>query len=237
MTSPLDHRGFWKAYLAVLLSFVASRLLLQTDLLMTAPLGTAATAAFGVPGRLMFIDAIIVFALAPVVSVSVSRQAEEPARQAMLSQCLALTLVLSLPVTGLGLLIYPTMVKSLVADTEIRALAQQAVFWSTLSIPVRMLACMTTLGLFAKGQGQRLPCIYGLTLTANAGLDALFIHGLGLGVAGAFMATFLVSSMELTCLLVILRGRSGSLPFAKFDTAFCRTMLGQGSKEFLRLVS
>lgn len=74
MSKSLNLAAFWKAYFAVFLSFVTSRLLLQTDILMLTPLGLEATAAFAVPGRLMVIDAIIAFALGPVISVAISRE-------------------------------------------------------------------------------------------------------------------------------------------------------------------
>ncbi len=237
MTRPMELGAFWKAYSAMLASFITNRLLLQTDLLMVAPLGPAATAAFGVPGRLMVLDAILVFALAPVVTTAISRQGSRAEKQAILTGSLSWTLALSLLATVAGLLVYPRVVDLLVADPGIRALARVAVRWMTLSIPVRMLACIATMGLFACGEGRRLVSIYGLTLTVNAGLDWFLIHRLGLGLGGAFLATLLVSSLELAWLLAIIAKQVGRFPLSGFSLHWAGNLMGQAGAEFLRLVS
>ena len=237
MNPPLNARAFWEVYGTVLLSFMTSRLLLQTDLLMVAGLGPEATAAFGVPGRLMVIDAVAVYALAPVVSIAVSREEEKRKRHAILASSLGLTFALAILLSSIGMWLYPRVVDALVADSGTRLLAREAVFWMTLSIPVRMLACIATMGLFACGQGGRMMVIYLVTLSANAGLDWMLIYRFGLGFKGAYLATFIVSSIELLWLMVLVQGLAGRFPISSFTLDWFRKTVGNVGAEFLRLTS
>jgi Na+-driven multidrug efflux pump len=158
----LDLSSFWKAYFAVFLSFVTNRLLLQTDILMLTPLGQAATAAFAIPGRLMIIDTIIAFALGPVVSVAVSRAITLEEKYATIKSALGLTLILSLLLVCIGLLIYPWAVDYFVVDTSTKGLATTGVLWMTVSIPIRILAFIASMSLFACQQGRQVSYIYSL---------------------------------------------------------------------------
>lgn len=229
--------GFWRAYLAVFLSFVVSRLLNQTDLVFIAPLGPAATAAFSVPGRLMFIDAIVAFALGPVISVIVSRTAEENVRNQVVRSALGLTLLISCFLVAVGLVVYPRLVDWLVDSAEVRTLAHAGIFWMTWSIPVRMLVFVATMCLFACQKGRQVSYVYAVTLVANGLLDWLLIDKLGFGFEGAYVATFAVSTVELVWLLCLLTRLHGRIPFSLFNLVWLRDIGKQISMEWLRLVS
>jgi len=228
---------FWKAYASVLISFITSRLLIQTDMVMVAPLGSAATAAFAVPGKLMVIDAIFAFALGPVISVAVSREKEEAKKNKSIVSALGFTLALSTLLTVLGLLCYPTMIDYLIGDKEVGRLAHANVFWMTLSIPVRLLTFISTMCLFASGRGRQVSYVYAITLTANAVLDWFLIYKLNYGFAGAYISTFLVSSIELVWLIYITYSLVKQFPFGQFDFGWVKSIGGKISAEWLRLMS
>lgn len=236
-TSPKPPTGFWQAYLAIALSFVVSRVLNQTDLIFIAPLGSAATAAFAVPGRLMFIDAIVAFALGPVISIAVSRTEEGCARNRIVRGALGLTFMTSCLLVVAGLIVYPRLADALVDGAEVRTLAQAGIFWMTWSIPLRMLVFVSTMCLFASRKGRQVTPIYGVTLIANGALDWLLVNRLGLGFEGAYLATFAVSSMELVWLLGLLARLHGRVPFGRFGMAWGRDIGKQLATEWLRLAS
>lgn len=73
-SEPVNLKVFASAYGVMLFSFIASRLLLQTDLFMLSALGPDATAAFAIPVRVMFIDIIFAMALGPVVLVAIGKE-------------------------------------------------------------------------------------------------------------------------------------------------------------------
>lgn len=229
--------GFWQAYVVVLLSFVTSRLLNQTDLLFVAKMGADATAAFAVPSRFMVIDAIIAFALGPIISVQVSRAVAGDDRNRIVRGALSLTLTLSIGLVVIGLLIYPWMVEQLVEGERIRELATTGVVWMTVSIPLRMLVFVSTMCLFAGQQGRRVSYIYGVTLLSNAAFDWLLAIYLGLGFEGVYISTFIVSGIELVWLLLLLAGLQGRLPFGAFRTDWLLNLVSKISAEGIRLVS
>ena len=233
----LNIAAFWKAYFAVFLSFVTSRLLLQTDILMISPLGAEATAAFAVPGRLMVIDTIIAFALGPVISVAVSRESQSQKKHAVIRSSLGFTFVLSLFLVCIGFLLYPIAVDHFVADSRTKSLALDAVFWMTLSIPIKLLVFITTMCLFACEQGHRISIIYVVTLTANALLNWLLIYHLNFGFSGSYIATVIVSVLELAWLLWLTARLTGGWPFSRFQWQWLQKIIQQAGAEWGRLVS
>ncbi len=237
MSKSLNLAAFWKAYFAVFLSFVTSRLLLQTDILMLTPLGLEATAAFAVPGRLMVIDAIIAFALGPVISVAISRETALEKKYTVIKSALGLTLLLSLLLVGIGLLIYPLAVDYLVADSQTKNLAQTGVLWMIGSVPIRMLAFIASMCLFACKEGRRVSYIYGVTLTANAALNWLLIYYFKFGFVGSYIATCLVSTLQLAWFLYLLVCLIGEIPFSRFKQQWLKEIAQQIGAEWLRLVS
>ena len=223
--------------MAVFLCFITSRLLLQTDILMISPLGPEATAAFSVPGRLMVIDAIIAFALGPVVSVAVSRENQSQKKHAVIRSSLGFTFVLSLFLVCIGFLLYPIAVDNFVVDSRTKSLALDAVFWMTLSIPIKLLVFITTMCLFACEQGHRVSIIYVVTLTANALLNWLLIYHLNFGFSGSYIATVIVSVLELAWLLWLTARLTEGWPFSRFQWQWLQKIIQQAGAEWGRLVS
>lgn len=228
---------FFKSYLQVVATFILSRLLIQTDILFVAPLGPEATAAFSVPGRLMFIDAIVAFSLAPAISIAVSRESDERDRSSTISRALTLTLLISCALVIVGLVVYPWLIEIIVADTTVQRLGQAGVFWMTLSIPVRMLSFVATMCLFACNQGRRINYIYAVTLGLNTILDWLLIYSAELGVAGAFLATGIVSVFELGWLLWLVSRVTRKWPFGPLDIGWTRALSKSVGAEWVRLLS
>ncbi|MGL4858504.1 MAG: MATE family efflux transporter [Enterobacteriaceae bacterium] len=225
----------FKSYCFMLFSFIASRLLSQTDLIMLAPLGQEAVAAFAAPSRLMFIDAIVAFALGPVISVVVSREKTEN-RAAVIASSFGLTLVISLILVFLGLLIYPQIAAFLLPDQEVSHFARQGIFGMTVSIPIRMLVFIATMCLFACNQGGRVVYIYAVTILANGILNWVFIYHFSWGFPGAYISTVVVSTLELIWLLWLTYKTINAFPIKPFRLAWLRTLLSQVGYEWLRLL-
>lgn len=204
---------------------------------MISPLGAEATAAFAVPGRLMIIDAIVAFALGPVVSVAVSRESQAQQKHAVIKSSLGFTFALSLFLVGVGLWVYPLAVDYFVIDSRTKNLASDAVFWLTLSIPIRLLVFITTMCLFACEQGRRVSIIYLITLMTNAILNWLLIYQFSFGFAGSYIATVIVSAIELTWLLWLMSRLINAWPFSRFQWQWLQKIIQQAGTEWGRLVS
>lgn len=233
----LNLPSFWKAYVAVLLSFLTSRLLAQTDLVMLAPLGAESTAAFAVPARLMVLDAIVAFALGPVVSVAVSRHKEDAQKQRhIITSALSLTGLLAALLTIVGLIVYPMLMPYFVHTPTVAELSREGLFWMTLSIPVRMLVFVSSMCLFACQKGKQVSYIYLVTLISNAALNDLLIYHLEFGFEGSYIATTLVSCIELLWLLYLVYREVDGLPFSRFEWNWLRSIQNAIGAEWIRLM-
>lgn len=62
---PVSLSYFFDKYYPILGSFITGVIITQTNLMMITPLGERASAAFIVPIKIMFLDPIVAFALAP----------------------------------------------------------------------------------------------------------------------------------------------------------------------------
>lgn len=191
--------------LPLLARLVTSRLVLQTDLAMVTRLGPDATAAFGIPMRIMIIDLVLALALAPLAAIMISESkgalaaARESARR-----LLALAAALSLALTMVGLVVYPFVVRAVAPDAEVAGLAWAATRWLTLAIPFRFLVSVGTMILHGAGKGRLSMYLGGCELVTNAALNWLFIYRFGMGFSGSYLSTFITSGIMLTCLLVLM---------------------------------
>ena len=165
------YKKFYKVYLAILLSFMTSRLLFQTDILMVSPLGAIATAAFAVPGKIMIIDTIVAMGLGPVISVSVSREKNLINKNKIITSALGFTFFISILLMIIGFIIYPILNNIFIVNNEIRDFSKSAIFWMTLSIPIRMLNFVSSMCLFASGKSKSVSYIYFFTLSLNLFLN------------------------------------------------------------------
>ena len=237
MLKQLNLSSFWQTYIAVLLSFVASRLMLQTDLLMIAPLSQFAVAAFAVPNHIMIIDMVVAMALGPVVSVLVSQENQLSKKSALIKMCMGFTLAVSILLTIIGLLIYPLIVDYIVSDPSVRVLAQVAIFWMTISIPIRMVMFISNMCLFACSKNKEVIVINGIAMIANGVLDYLFIYVFHYHFSGVYIATFIVSLLGALCLLKRLHHHIGTLPIGFFKIQWIKKLVGMVGPEWWRLFS
>jgi len=228
---------FWQAYIPIFLSFVTSRLILQTDLLMVSPLGEAATAAFAVPSKIMIIDSIVAIALGPVISIAISRETSESVKCKLIASALGLTCLISCALTLIGLMIYPHFVSSIITNPVVEEMSQNAVFWMTLSIPIRMLIFVGGMCLFACGEGKRVSKIYFITISLNALLDWLFIYTFSFGFVGAYLATVLVSTIELVWILYLIVKKIRQFPLGRVSVSFVCSLATKFGPEWVRLIS
>lgn len=199
---------------------------------MVSPLGSEATAAFTVPGRLMVIDAIVAFALGPVVSVAISREHRPDNKYIIIKSSLGLALLLSFCLLGIGLLIYLVAVEYLVTDQRTRDLALTGVLCMIISVPIRMLVFISGMCLFACGQGRRVSYIYIAALIVNAALNWLLIYYFGFGFQGAYMATLIVASLEVVGLLWLTARLTGGWPFSRFQRQWLQKIIQQAGAEW-----
>lgn len=227
---------FWKTFASFVASFIAMRLMAQTDLVMLAPLGHEALAAFAIPNRIMFLDSIVAFGIGPVASVLVSR-APVDKRSEVAAQVISNTFFLSTIVALACLVIYPLVVERTVLEPSVAKLAKLGVLWLTVSIPVRMLVFVATMCLFAGGVRKPVIAVYVITVLANGLLNWLLIYKLGLGFQGSYMATGLVSCIELGWLLLALKRHMKADLLVMPSLAWIRDVYRKIGAEWVRLVS
>lgn len=189
----------------MLLAFLVAKIIVQTDLIMIAPLGEVALAAFAIPTRVMLIDMIAAFAISPVISVIVSGAKEGEERNSVIQNSLSFSIYLSIVLMIIGLLVYPFIVIHIIKNPAVKHLALNAVFWMTIAIPARFTQFLCTMILFGSRRGSSLLPIYGVSLVLNATLDWLFIYYLHRGFSGSYLSTFITSQVTLIWSLYILR--------------------------------
>jgi Na+-driven multidrug efflux pump len=211
--------------------------MLQTDLMMLAPLGEVSLAAFGVPMRVMWIDLIVALALIPVASVHISSICNEEDRYRAVSNILGAAFYLSIILMFVCFFIYPKMIHFMIQDKVVAKLSQEAVFWLTLSIPIRLNMSLNQMFLFSTGSGQSVNIINLLALLANVLLNWLLIYVLSMGFQGAYIATVLVSLMQCLGGLFIMRRNIMISQIFKSNLNSVKKLFLMMSPEFLRLIA
>lgn len=189
----------------MLATFVASKLIIQTDLIMIAPLGEITLAAYAAPTRVMLLDAIVAFGLGPVVSVLISGERDPRKRREHIRMAIGLAGYLGCTLMLIGLLVYPPLLDMTVSNQEVAALARPALLILTLAIPLRLTQFIATMVLYGIGRGQAIIPYLIASIILNVGLNALFIHGLDMGFTGCYTATFLTALFEWVVTLYLLR--------------------------------
>ena len=211
--------------------------MLQTDLMMLAPLGEVALAAFGVPMKVMWIDMIVALALIPVASVYVSSIHDDKDKYRAISEILGASFYLSIILMSLCLFIYPIIIHLITKDEAVAKFSQEAVFWLTLSIPIRLNMSLNQMFLFSTGNGQAVNIINLLALLANVFLNWLLIYAFGMGFQGAYIATVCVSFMQCLGGLFIMRRNIVIFHIFKSNLNSIKKIFVMMSPEFLRLLS
>lgn len=233
-----DFKDIGKIFFSMLLSFLVAKILIQTDLIMLAPLGEKALAAFAIPSRVMFIDMIAAFAISPVVSVIVSSEKVGNERKIVIQRSLSFSIYLSIILMILGLLIYPIIVRHIVKDLEVSHLAILAVVWMTIAIPIRFTQSICTMILFGCQRGNVLYPIFAVAIVINALFDWLLIYHLRIGFAGSYLATIITSCLQLAWSLYVLRSDAPLFTIFQLPPfSWVKNFIGCMSAELGRVVS
>lgn len=227
-------RELMRGFLPVLLSFASVHLILQTDLLVVARLGTLETAAWSVPQRLAVLDTVLLMALSAVSSVVVARA--RPAQRARVVRgVLTVALGVGVATALLGLMLYPWLARALVAEAAVGELAAAALLWFALAAPFRHLAAVALMALHALGEGPRIVRWKLAEVALNAGLDLLCVYALHAGFVGVFQSSGVVAALGCLWALQRLWRRLG--PARAPRRAWLCGFLGQCRWELKRMAS
>ncbi|MCG8487252.1 MAG: hypothetical protein MI756_07260 [Chromatiales bacterium] len=209
----VDLKLFASYFGPILLSFIGSRFIAQTDIIMLSPLGSDAVGAYSVPSRVMLLDMIVALALGPVVSITMAKARCSEQRQEVINGVFSIGIFLGLILMLAGLLIYPYIVDNLVSDKNTASLAREAVFYLTLAIPLRLSQFLGIMLIHGDGRGKVIVPLVLFTIIANAGLNWVFIYLLGFGFSGCYFATILTTAVELAIIILLIsdQGKRGSL--------------------------
>ncbi|MFE1416583.1 MATE family efflux transporter [Streptomyces sp. NPDC058746] len=184
---------------------VMGQAIAQTDLWVISTLGEQAVAAAAVPQRLLLLDSITAMAMGPVVGLSVAGAASAHARRRAVQGGLVGATAAGLLIAAVGLAVLPYLVDALVAAPGIRDNTQSALLWLLVATPVRLAQFVGAMALFALRRSRPLLTLYAVAVVANAALDWFFVHGAGLGFAGAYAATSVIAALECAVTLWLLR--------------------------------
>jgi Na+-driven multidrug efflux pump len=117
---------------------------------------------------------------------------------------LSISVYLGLALTLSGLILYPYVVEYLISDNRVADLAQDAVFYLTMAIPLRMAQFLGLMLIHGDGRGKVIVPIVIFTIAANAALNWLFIYLLEFGFTGCYFATIVTTAIELAIILWLL---------------------------------
>ncbi|MFD0379710.1 MATE family efflux transporter [Streptomyces sp. NPDC059525] len=197
---------------------VMGQAIAQTDLWVISTLGEQAVAAAAVPQRLLLLDSITAMAMGPVVGLSVAGAVSAHARRRAVQGGLVGATAAGLLIAAAGLAVLPYLLDTLVAAPGIRDDARSALLWLLIAAPVRLAQFVGAMALFALRRSRPLLTLYAVAVVANAALDWFFVHGAGLGFAGAYAATSVIAALECAVTVWLLRDHL-SLPLRLRDSA------------------
>ncbi|MEV0400671.1 MATE family efflux transporter [Actinoallomurus sp. NPDC050550] len=178
-------------------ALVAEPLFLLTDSAIVGRLGTGSLGALGVAGQILGTLVNLCVFLAYGTTASVSRQIgagnhRAAVRQGIDGLWLAVLIGVALIVAGRPLV--PAVVRAFGASTVITPQAETYVNVSLLGVPA-MLIVLAGTGVLRGMQDTRTPLFVSVGMFAvNAGLNALFVLGLGWGIAGSAWGTVLAQT-------------------------------------------
>lgn len=222
-------------YYPILLTFIAGRVVLQTDLVMVAKLGMNEMAAFSLPSHLMLIDTVCAFALASVTSVFVANTKE---KQRTIEKVFGITFGLGILLAVAGVFIYPKLIQFINVSPIISKMAQGTILWMTVFIPVRMSEFVGSIALHALGKGSSLFGINVIEIIINGILNYFLMFVMNLGFIGCFIGTCLTSLITLAWTLFLIKQNfPESLLFAIPDPKFLKDFLKQFLAELMRISS
>ena len=234
----LSFRGFGNVFLPFFFNFISGRLILQTDLIMVAHLSPDALAAFGIPMRIMIVDALIAFAVAPFVSVSIGRMKSSEDRREFLNQALSFAILAGVSSAAIGVLFYPWLIHRLGVSVPIGKMATQATLWLTVFTPVRLAQFVGAMALHGMGKGKWVVGLSFLELGLNAVLDGLLIFGFRLGFVGSYIGTVICACISLVLTLYFLHHELGGIRLGHWpSSSWLQLLRKNAAPELVRLLS
>lgn len=231
----LKQTSFFEVLFPILVAFLGFRIMLQTDLIMLAPLGEVAVAAFGVPMRVMWIDTVFVLAMVPIAGIYVSGVKDQEKTTAI-TRMLSLGFYTSMMLVPVCFFVYPFLVNYFVTDPAVATLSWEAVFWLTLSIPVRFNVALNQMLLFSLNKGREVNLINLVALLLNGILDWLCIYQWQMGFQGAYVSTIFISSMQCVWGMWRMRQYAPIKNIFRWHSDFGQ-IFGMMSAELIRLVA
>ncbi len=236
---------FLTIFMPMLVNFITSKLILQTDLIMLAKFGESAVAAYSAPVSIMFLDTLIALALSPIIGVRISEHIKRnQANQGNLagvdeiSKTISSTLIISIILTAIGLAIYPTVTQFIVKDIAIKKLAVIFVVYMTISIVPRFMQFVFGMCLHALGRGKIIYFVSLISLPANYFLNHFFSVVLNVGPTGVYISTLAVSCATSGVLFLSLRDKIDLHYFSSQHILTWLTNVFNNTKfEFIRLSS
>lgn len=186
-------KSFWNGFFPLLLTFAAAQLTIQADIIMLARLGAGAPSAYAMLMRVALLDFVSIAAIGAVTSIFVSAAARNNHFAETIRQISALTVALGAAAGVLGVFLYPRIVGMLAGESEIAALARNAIIWYALAAPFRFFASSGAFALHALGRGVLVIRWKLIEVALKAGTNLLFIDAFLFGFTGCFIAGFVIS--------------------------------------------
>jgi putative MATE family efflux protein len=197
-------RAVWVMAAPMMVGMAVHAAYLWIDTAFVGSLGEAAVAAITYVGPLFFLLIALINGFATAVTALVAqaigaRDVDEAERVAGSSILVAVALG-GLFLVG-GLLLGPWLLRALGARGEAHRLAWEFFQVIALVVPVFFLSSAVRAVLAGEGDARTPTYILLGSTVVNAGLDALFIFGLGLGIRGAALATAAAATLSLVAYL------------------------------------
>lgn len=115
--------------------------------------------------------------LPPIFAVMLADNSNHDDKIKIIKSSYSLAFIVSVLVTMVCLPVYQIIIKYLVSDNIVRELSLLvAVYWMTLSIPIRMLVFVASMCLFSTNHGKSVSYIYLVTIISNFSLDWFFVY-------------------------------------------------------------
>lgn len=203
MTRSNPIRPFLSAFIPIAVWFLTERLVQQVSLFLISGYGETAIAAFGIPFRLMVIENLLTFGLAPVASVMIARAGSAHTRSRAVTHLLAFSLAVSLLATVVAFVLYSPLAAWIAPEARTLLLTRRAVFWLTLGIPIRLTYFTATLAIHGIGKGRFLIPVNLFEVLLQAGVGSLF--SARLGFEGVYLSMLICWCAGLVIQFAILR--------------------------------
>lgn len=202
-----------------MLEEILSTLLQYVDTAMVGRLGEEATASVSTTTTINWLVSSIPFALAIAVMAMVSRENGagnlEKARR-ITGQATGLALLIGVVLTAVCLVLSPFIPVFMGAEARVQGPA--SLYFAIVSLPLVFRTADIVLGAAIRAtKNTRTPMLINLAANVlNASLNALFIYGLELGVAGAAIASAISYTLSGTAMFLVVR-KTPALRFEKAD--------------------